>query len=272
MTRITQRSSVAPLAPFAQATSTSTGTGYLDPGFSTYSGQKFDTADGRELTIIQNGAVALVSGVLIQSSPIVANHQNLAVAVTTYPATAGLFQVSVTLGATLLKTNQYQGGFLVVNAGTGIGQTLRIASNLNAAASAAGVVINLTDPIQVTLDATSKVSLIANPYMNVVINPTTATATPVGVTLYPVAASVAPTTDATSGLQTAAGTQQYALVVTKGLTSCLSDASIAAVGLGIIPSTTTAGCITVATATGANIGRAFQTGVSAESRAVYIDL
>jgi len=159
-----------------------------------------------------------------------------------------------------------------VNAGTGIGQTLRIASHSNAIASAAGVIITFEDAIQVTLDATSKVSLVPNPYGNVVINPTTATSTPVGVTLYPVAAAVAPTTDGTTGKQTAAGTQQYAFVVTKGVASVLSDATVAGVGLGVMPSTSTAGCVTVAAATGANIGRAMILGVSAESRPVFLSL
>lgn len=257
---------------FQQATSLATGTGVLDPSLVTDIGQTFALEDGREVRIVSNGTVALTSGVLVQSSPIVANHQNLAVSVTTYPATAGTYQVSVTLGATVLKTNQYADGFLVVNAGTGIGQTLKIASHSNAAASASGVVITLEDPIQVTLDATSKVCLLANPYKDVVINPTTATGVPVGVTLYPVAASVAPTTDVTTGKQTAAGTQQYAFVVTKGVTSVLGDANTAAAGLGIIPSTTTAGSVAVQTATGANIGRVYNASVSAESRAVFIDL
>lgn len=270
MSRITQRSAVAPLSIFSQATSTTAGTGYVDPSFVTYTGQKFDTSDGRELTLISNGAVALVSGVLVQGSPIVANHQNLAVSVTTVPATAGTFAISVTLGATKLTNNQYQGGFAIVNAGTGIGQTLRISTNPGASSSGSGVVITLEDPIQVTLDATSKVSLHANPYQDCVINPTTSTNRVVGVTLYPVAAATA-VTSSSAGVITSAGIQQYALVVSKGITSCLSDSVVAAAGLGIAPSNTTAGCITVQAATLANIGSAILLGVSAESRAVYID-
>ena len=258
---------------FQQGTSVSTGTGVVEPSLVSAIGQAFTLEDGREVRLVANGATALVSGVLVQGTPITANHQNLAVAVpASTPATAGTFAVSVTLGATKLNTNQYQDGYLVVNAGTGIGQTLKIASHSNAAASAAGVIITLEDAIMVTLDATSKVCLITNPYKDVVINPTTATATPVGVTMYPVAAAVAPTFDGTSGKLTAAGTQQYAFVTTKGVTSALSDVSIAGIGLGIAPSTTTAGCVTVQAATLANIGRALQAGVSAEARAVFVDL
>ena len=261
------------LGLFKQATSVATGTGDVMKDCVSYVGQAFNLNDGREVRIVANGAVALTSGVLVQGQPLVANHQNLAVAVpAAYPATAGSTQISVTLGATLLKTNFYAGGYAIVNAGTGIGQTLRIAGHLNAAASASGVIINLEDAIMVTLDATSKVSLVPNPYTNVVINPTTATSTPVGVTLYPVAAAVAPTTDGTSGKQTADGTQQYAFVQTKGVVSVLSDVTVAGVGLGIAPSTTTAGAVTVQAATLANIGRTLILGVTAESRAVFIDL
>jgi hypothetical protein len=76
MSRITNRPAVAPLSPFstvqsvasnytgtatgpvnyeaysanpANSASTATGTGFFDPNFVTYVGQKFDTSDGREL-------------------------------------------------------------------------------------------------------------------------------------------------------------------------------------------------------------------------------
>lgn len=271
MSRITQRGATSPINLFQQFTSLVTGTGNVDQSFVTYTGQKFDLSDGREVTLVSNGAVALASGVLVQGSAIVANHQNLAVAVpTATPATAGTYKVSVTLGATKMTAGQYNGGFAIVNAGTGIGQTLRISTVPGAAASGAGVIITLEDAIVTTLDATSKLSLHANPYNDVVINPTTSTNRVVGVSLYPLAAATAVTSD-TNGAVTSVGIQQYGLVVSKGIVSCLSDASVAAAGLGIMPSTTTAGCITVGTATGARVGSAILLGVSAESRAVFID-
>lgn len=272
MSRITQKSSVAPLQLFTQATSVSTGTGTVDPSFATYTGQRFDLSDGREVALVSNAATALVSGVLIQSPAIVAGHQTLAMTVpTATPATAGLFQVLVTNGATVINQNFYQGGFLIVKDGTGIGQTLKIASHPGAAASAT-CLITLEDPIQVTLDATSIVNLIQNPSQNVVIAPTTATGNIVGVTIGPVAASVAPTWNATTGVQATAGTQQYALIATKGIVSCLSDANVATVGLGLMRSTTTAGTVAVRTATGADVGNALQTTISAKAGAIFLDV
>ena len=273
MSRITQRSSVAPLGMFSQATSSSAGTGTVDASFATYTGQKFDTADGRELTLVSVGATAITSGLLVSGVAATATHQGLAVAVpAATPATAGTYKVSVTLGASVLNQNSYQGGFLIVVAGTGIGQTLKIASNPGAASSAAGVIITLEDAIITTLDATSVVNLIPNPYNNVVVeNHTTLPGAVLGVTLYPLAASVAPTYNGTTGVKTAAGVQQYGYIVSKGIVSCLSDVTVAAVGLGIMPSATTDGCVTVQTATGRNIGAAYQLGVSAQAQAVYID-
>lgn len=229
-------------------------------------GQRFHTEDGREVVLALNGSTALVAGVLTQHSPIVANHENLAVTAfspvstsTNLPAT-----VTVTLGATLATAQQYQGGFAVVNAGTGKGQTLRISSN-PAAALSSSMVITLEDAPIVALDTSSKIDLIAAPYSNIVINPTTATASPAGVTLYAI-----PGTTGTAG--TAGYIPSYGFIQTQGIVSCLSDVSVASVGLGIMASTTTAGAITVQTATGANIGDAYQTSVSAENRAVRLAL
>lgn len=221
-----------------------------DASNATVLGTKFHTEDGRELTLVKAGSVNLASGVLVQNSAIVAAHQNMA----TSTAAAGATSLTVTLGAGALAANYYAGGYVVVNAGAGIGQTLRIASHPSSAGSTT-LVLTLEDSIvTATNSASTKTCLIAAPGNGVVINPTTATASPVGVTLYPIAAS------------------SYGYVVNKGVVSCLSDVNVAGVGLGIMPSTTTAGAITVIAATGNNIGSAYQTSVSAEARAIQIML
>ena len=260
------------LAVFKQATSVATGTGDLQPGISNELGQRFQTADGRELVLVSNAATAIVGGVLVQSPAITAGHQTLAMTVpTTAPATAGTFLVSVTNGSTVIPQNYYAGGYMIIKDGTGAGQTLRISSHPGGAASVA-CVFTLEDAIVTTLDATSIVNLIANPYSNVIIAPTTATGNVVGVSLYPLAASVAPTTNGTTGVQTAAGTAQYGFLVTKGITSCLSDSNTATVGLGLMRSTTTAGSVAVETATGADVGIALQTTISAKYGAIYVSI
>jgi len=271
MTFITDFKGTA-IALWKQATSVSTGTGTVDTSLSTMLGQRFSTNDGREVVLVSNGAVALASARLIQSPAIVAGHVNLAMTVpASVPATAGTFAISVTNGATVINENYYAGGYAIVRAGTGIGQTLRIASHPGAATSAQ-CVITLEDAIVTTLDATSVINLIANPYSNVIIAPTTATGNVVGVTLYPLAASVAPTWNATTGKLETPGTQQYGFIQTKGIVSCLSDANVATVGLGVMRSTTTAGTVAVRTATGADVGNALQTTISAVAGAIQVDL
>ncbi len=257
---------------FKQATSAATGTGTVDSTLFTELGQRFVANDGREFVLVSNSATALAGGLLAQSSAIVAGHQTLAMTVpSTAPATAGTYLVSVTNGSTVINQNYYAGGYLIVKDGTGIGQTLRIAANAAGAASAQ-TVITLEDPIVTTLDATSIVNLIANPYANIIIAPTTATGNVVGGTLYPLAAAVAPTWNATSGKLETVGTQQYGFIQTKGILSVLSDANVATVGLGLMRSTTTAGTVAVRTATGADVGIALQTTISAKAGAIQIDL
>lgn len=281
MSRITQKGAVAPLNIFSQAYSsapasnalTTTGTGFGDGAFGTYIGQKFDTSDGRELVLVSNGAVALSAGVLVQASAEVTAFEKLAMTVpTNTPATAGLFQVLVTNGATVLNVNQFQGGYFIVASGTGIGQTLKIASHQPAAASAT-FIVTLEDAIITTLDATSKVSLLASPYANVILNPTTATGTPVGVSLYPLAASTAATYNGTSGALTTAGVQQYGLIVCHGVTSCLIDSTVTNVAYPLGRSAATAGALGVATLTTvAQIGVAAQTLTSANNGLVNLYL
>lgn len=231
------------------STSTTVGTGVLDSTLDSAVGQKFQTADGRTLALVQNGAVALAAGVLVQAPAEVTAFQKLAMTVpAAYPATAGLFQFLVTNGSTVLNINQFAGGFALVASGTGIGQTFRIASH-QPAANAGTFVVTSEDAIITTLDATSKISLIANPYDGVLINPTTATGTPVGVSLYPLAASTAPSFNATTGALTTAGVAQYGFIVTHGLASCLVDSTVTNVGYPLGRSAATAGCVGVATLT-----------------------
>lgn len=251
MSRITEKPAVAPLDPFknistgvpntayaavpATGAQPSTGVGTFEPDLDTAVGLKFDTSDGRTLVLVKNGTTALAAGVLVQSSAEVTAHQTLAMTVpAAYPATAGTYLVYVTNGSTVLNVNKFAGGYLIVCSGTGEGQMLKIASH-QPAADSAKFVVTLEDPIQTTLDATSVVSLLANPYANVVVCPATKTGTPVGISLYGISASTAATYNATSGKLTANGVAQYGLIVCHGPTACIID-STTTVGYPLGPS------------------------------------
>jgi len=274
MSQITQKGAVGAINPFANISNgvpnqaysanpantpiTTAGTGFADSNFGTYVGQKFDTSDGRELALVQNGAA----------------HQKLAMTVpTAYPATAGTFTILVTNGSTVLNVNKFAGGYAIVASGTGIGQILGIASH-QPAANGATFVVTLEDPIQTTLDATSKISLLQNPYANVIISPiTTATGGPVGVSLYNIAASTAPTYNATTGALTTAGVAQYGLITTHGPAACLVDSTVTNVGYPLGVSKTTAGCVGVATLTSVpQIAVSSQTLTSANNGLIYLQL
>lgn len=266
MSRISQKSAVAPLNPWANLSTgvpnqaysgnpantptTTAGSGFLDPNMATYVGQKFDTSDGRELALVSVGATALAAGVLVQSEAEVTAFQKLAMTVpTAYPATAGATQILVTNGSTVLNVNQYASGYAIVASGPGIGGMFKIASH-QPGTNAGTFVVTLEDPLQTTLTASSKISLLQNPYANVIVTPgTTATGGCVGATLNILAASTAPTYNATSGALTAAGASQYGLIVCHGPASVLIDSTVTNVGYPLGVSKTTAGTLGVATLT-----------------------
>jgi hypothetical protein len=302
MSRITGKPVVAPLNPWtnistgnsnqaygatpANGANPTSGTGILDSSFSTYVGQKFDTADGRELVLVANGGVALTPSVVVQAPAQITTALGLAMTVpTAYPATAGLYQIYATNSSTVLSANQFQGGYCIVASGTGLGQIFKIASH-TAGTNAGAVVINLEDPIQTTLDATSTLNLVYNSYGGgsasaagavsngvIISTGTTATSGPIGVTLYGIAASTAPTYNTTSGALSTAGTVQYGLIVCHGPTACKVD-TITTVGSPVAVSTAVTGAVStgIALPAGALIGHSMQTLVSAKYGLIYLDL
>ena len=238
-----------------------------DASLATLVGVKFSSADGRVFTLIQNGGTALTAGKLVQGPvSIGANHTGLTCAT----AAIGATQITVTLGGTAVTANQYAGGFAVVSAGTGIGQTLRIKSHPAQSTTTGTVVLTLEDPLSVaTAVADSKVSLTLNPYgssngadvttSGCVISPTTATGPTIGVTITPIAASTAtvPT---------------YGWVQTHGPVAVLND-SATAIGLDVMPSSSVAGAVvTYVAATRNRIGTATVAGENTKAQIINLQL
>lgn len=247
--------------------------GIPDYSYDTLCGVKFSTNDGRQVVMVRNAAVAVGSGLLVQAPAEVTAFNDLVITVpTAYPATAGTYQILVTNGATVLNENQFAGGYLITSLDTGKGQTLQIASHQPAAASAT-FVVTLQDPIQVTLDATSNVTLVANPYINVVVSATGLTGAVVGATFYGVSASTAKTFNGTTGAQTVNGLPVYAFVGCQGVWGVVGDGTNApAVGLPASASSTTAGNVTVFTAAKQYIGNMAGTGTSAKTAPIDLKL
>lgn len=257
----------------------SDGTHIPDTSYDSLCGARFEVeGDGRTVALVSTGATAITAGKLVQGKAEVTAFQKLAMTVpTSYPATAGTtfptsYQILVTNGATVLNVNQFAGGYAVVASGTGIGQSFKIASH-QPAANAATFVVNLEDPIQVTLDATSKISLIANPYKDIVITDHTTLQAPIGATLDALPASTAATFSGTTGAMTAAGTPVYGFIMVNGPAAILVDSSVTNVGYPIGRSPNTDGAVGVASlTTAAMVGISMQTLTSANVGMIMLKL
>lgn len=263
MSYFTQRGQAGPIPYNSSST---------DASNVTLVGAKFDTSDGREFAIVQNAGTILAAGKFVMGPKPIANHQNLVTtAFTAYSANGNQpAQVTVTLGGTIVTANQYATGFAIVNAGTGLGQTLRIASHPAQATTTGNVVITLEDSPVTALDTTSKISLRLNAYGSpngtdvrtdgvIVTDHTALTGQILGVPVGAIPAS-------TSTLAT------YGLVQTKGLVAALNDATTAQ-GLDIMPSANTDGAFqTYVAATATRLGVATQAGVTTEYRNITVQL
>lgn len=281
------KSSPFDLYPGVQGTSNYTGTatpagpGYTGTGlngqpdysYDTMCGVRFNTSDGKQVVLARNAATAIGSGLLVQAPAEITAFNNLAMTVpTATPATAGTYAILVTNGATVLNVNQFALGYAIVSAGTGLGQTLQISSHQPAAASGT-FIVTLIDPIQVTLDATSTITLVPNPYINCVVSATGLTGTAIGATFYAVSASTAQVFNGTSGALTTNGTPVYAFLGCHGIWGIRADATATpAVGLPASASTTTAGDVTVFTAAKQYIGNMAGTATSAKIAPVDLKL
>ncbi len=237
-----------------------------DTAIATEVGQMFNTADGKVVTLVQVGGSAIASGLLVQApASIGANHTGL----TLSTAAIGATQITITAGGTLITANQYQGGTLVISAGTGAGQTLKIASHA-AATSSGTTVLNLEEPLSVaTNTSTSKGSLTLNPYgsqygtnvstSGVIVCPTTATGQVIGATIYPLSAS-------------STTVPSYGWIVVKGSVGILNNGNTA-IGLDVMPSGTTPGAVdTYVVATRSRVGTATVAGETTKHQIVTLQL
>lgn len=217
-------------------------------------GARAQTIDGRVFHYGRVGAVAAVAGSLYQASAPVANH----LAMTPAAAAAGANQVTVTLGATAATANQYAEGFLQVDTTPGNGIMYSVASHPAASGSATCLLtLYPEEQIQVALTTSSRVGLIANPYADVIVTPTTKTAVCIGIP------------------HVAAAIGSYCWFQTWGPVAALINGT-PAVTAPVINSATTAGALDVWTAaaqpTSQLVGQMMQVGVSTKNNAVFLTI
>ena len=141
-------------------------------------GDKCRMSDGRVFHYAYNGAGTLVAGNVVQTSVCTAGHNGM---VPTAISAVGETRVQVVPLTNAIVVNEYRNGYLWINAGGGAGIMYRIKSNPAIVGNAAGY-IYLYDPLVVaTIVATSKISVVRNPWYGTIQAAVTVTGIPVGV-------------------------------------------------------------------------------------------
>ncbi len=211
-------------------------------------GELVFTNDGRAFRYTKAGGTTLVPGKLQQASAEVTGDQNLTA------VAAAIGDVSIASTSTVTVTaNQYAEGWAIITVTPGQGYQYKIKGH--AAYSAAAPTLALEDAILVALTTSSRIDLVANPYSAVIVNPATASSTPVGVAVYPVVNA------------------EFGWVQVSGVATILADGTIT-VGTAVDASNGTAGAVEAHPEAGvqAPVGIAVTGGATTEYVAIKIDL
>ena len=178
-------------------------------------GEYMVTNDGRGYRYCKAGGSALVVGKIQQAkAEDTSNEQEITITNAAVGDTTIVSTDTVTLAANLLA-----GGFLIVSEGTlGVGQTYKLKGNT--AASSAVVTFNLDEAVRVATTGTCKVDVKVNPYMSVIVAPTTQTSAIVGAAQYAIGAS------------------EFGWLQTRGVCAILAQGTVV-VGDGLVPANTT---------------------------------
>jgi hypothetical protein len=128
-----------------------------------------------------NGAGAITAGKLVAHQAQDSNHLNMTA---TSAVSAGETAISVETGGNDLTLNEYTDGYLWANDVNGEGQTMRVKSNpAHDHSSDPSVVITTYDEVATALTTSSQLSLIHNPYSQVVVAPTAEAGAVMGATV-----------------------------------------------------------------------------------------
>jgi len=268
-------------APFELYSTTTVAGGVKnsDANLDTMVGSRFASGDGREFVLVQNAGTALGAGVVVQGPAAQANAVGLSPATTSttgytvalgpIAAAVGGKVIQIASGATAILANRFSGGYLNVVEGTGLGQTMKIASNSAASTTSAFSVV-LEDPFTTATSTDSRYTLTINPFGSqngtdfttdgVIISPaTTLTGQILGVTCYPIPASTATV-------------PSYGFIQVKGPVAVLATGTVA-MGLNVcVPSSTPGAVATYTVAAGPVIGSVLVASASAKYNMINVQL
>lgn len=187
-------------------------------------GARAETDDGRKFRYAK-AVAATAAGYSYSSAPQDSQFQSMAVNAI---EPIGEKTIGITLGTTTVTAGMFVEGYALISYATGIGQFGKI---VNHGTGTSGEAINITldRPLETALSVTSKVTIVQNPYYNVVIQATTPVAPVVGLAMNVI------------------GAGEYGWVATGGPAMYIPDAgaNTSVDTLGLAPSTTTAGCLAV---------------------------
>ena len=237
----------------AQYIGTTTSPGHLTKRFPLGTRMVFD--DGREFRYARAGATALVAGNLYQSPVPGANFDTLAVAVA---AALGDTSVEITNGATTIAASDFDEAYMVTENTGGVGRAYKISSHDVESAGSAQFTVNLASPdgIREALTTSSKVTLIKNPYDDVIIHDSPPTAIVVGVAVEdtPIA--------------------YYGWLQTKGVAAVLIEGTVV-IGKRVQPSATTDGAVMPSTSGGDDeltVGKCIEVAPTTDYGAIDLDI
>ena len=211
-------------------------------------GSSLEVSDGRRFRYCKAGGTALVVGDLQQAPAENTGFQNLGITATA----AGAYSVNVTPGATTATANLFADGLLIISVTPGLGYAYAVSAH-GAVSSSTAFDVTISDAIQVALTTSSKADLVMNPYKGVIINPTTASSSPVGSAVTAITAS------------------QFGWIQVGGQAALLADGTVT-VGTGVVASNATAGAVEALTGVQAPVGTAITGIATGEVGAILLAL
>lgn len=128
-------------------------------------GTRAVTPDGRTFRYAKAGATALVIANLQVQADLTAHHEDIAFAAA---GSIGDDSISVTLGATAVTANEYDGGYVTVIDDTGEGYNYEIVSHGVSSGSEA-ITVYIKPGLKAATTTSTTVTLVRNPYSAVVI-------------------------------------------------------------------------------------------------------
>ena len=217
-------------------------------------GQLGMTSDGRKYRYCKAVATT-VTGECYSSAGQDAQFEAMAIQAN---AAIGAIEISITIGTTTVNANDFDEGYLMVASGTGIGQSSKIVSH-GTGTSGQTVVFVIEDALMVALTTagSSTLTVVKNPYDDVIVQATTPVAQTAGIASF------------------AIPTGEFGWLQTGGPAACLWDNVPTTVELlSVAASTTTEGAVTLqTTANNAQIGISMHVvSVSTEVSPVFLTI